>query len=300
LYEKAKNLAIEYEGVDPAFFAEGAKQKGMLNKMHKHALTENKKWLSIFKKTGYGDEEVDPDVETAKAEVKSINQQLNGIGDDKQVYHAGKYASLALQYKKQYESTLYGADPRFANMQDLFAAMNPVDREYIPEILQTATPKERQKILKVVSPDIRRILQAKWGLDVDKQESIESYFTHHPLPGPNWEGWHAGRSLEDVKIKVMKQKGMELKAAGYWADDENRAEANGAKSIPVNSTLLPKIDPAKLAAVLKGRGLSDVDVTMSIAYSDEPSSINTQIDFKKDIHDAIVNGINEFKQNIFS
>jgi hypothetical protein len=301
LYEKAKDLAIEKEGVDPDLFADAAKQKGIFNKNRRKELKENKKWLSIFQKRGYDDLDEDDTnvIDSARQDLKSINKELNEIDDDKQVYQAGRYTALALQYKKAYESTLYGADPQFANMQDIFAAMNPVDREYIPEILKTATPRERQKILKVVSPDIKRILQAKWGLKVDQQESVEEYFRDRPLPGPNWEGWNANVSLEDIKIKVMKKQGMELKSAGYWADDEKRAELSGVKPIQT-STVLPSFDTDKLMEVLRGKGLEDVDVTMNITYSDDPSSFQTHIDFKKDIRESIISGMNEFKSGIFA
>lgn len=292
LYEKTKRLAMQKEGVDLDKFFDDSRKKGEANKGLRKYFHDKKKWLSIAQKSGYGDSEA------IDKELESLAKNINDVEADKAYAGAGVYTSLAIQYRKEYESTIYGLDPKGADMRDLLKALPPKDRKYLPEFLASNSPKEREKILKLVPQDERRILQAKWGMKVDKKESIGEYFRHHYLPDANWEGWQANNSLDNIKVKVMQQNGVELTEAGYWDDDVQRAELAGAQAIPMQS-LSSRLDITRLEEVLRGAGLSDVKIKMQVGQGSQ-NSIDTAFDIVKDRSQEIVDELNNSMQSIFS
>lgn len=284
LYEEASRLAKEREGVDVNEFFDRANEKGKKNKGLKRFLETKKKWLNMAKKTGYGDAEV------VDSKIDNLSAGLKDIESGKEAYSAGKYAGLAIQYRKEYESTLYAMDEG-ADYETLMRALTPKDREFVPKFLESTSTKERNEILKYVPNDVKRILQGKWGLKVDKREDINEYFKTHNLPNQNWEGWSASANLDDIKIKVMKKEGVRPTEAGYWGKDEARAEQHGATAIPIHS-LSGGLDTDRLRKVLAGAGLSDVDVQLTTSYGDGPGGINTSINVTKDVSNEIIDTIN--------
>ncbi|MES9681820.1 hypothetical protein ABWK22_02645 [Gottfriedia acidiceleris] len=293
LYEQARKLAKSEEGVDVEEFFDASAEKGRKNKGLKRYLTDKKKTLSWAKKMGYGD------AEAVESQIDDLSNGLDEISSAKEAYQAGKYTSLAIKYRQEYEGTLYsmgenGATDRTALMR----ALTPKEREYVPRFLETTSSKERQEILKYVPKDIKRILQGSWGLKVDKQEDIEDYFDSHYLPGENWSGWNASSNLDDVKIKVMKKQGVNPTTSGYWTKDQARADQSGAKAIPIHS-LSSLIDSSRLHEVLSGMGLSDIDVQLTTSYAEGPGGINTSINIMKDVKNEILDTINEGKDSLF-
>ncbi|MFE4029163.1 hypothetical protein ACFX4N_23700 [Priestia sp. YIM B13551] len=292
LYEKARRLAESEEGVDVEQFFDEAAEKGKKNKGLKRFLTDKKRMLSLAKKTGYGDPEA------VKSQISDLSSDIKDIEGSKEAFQAGKYSALAIQYRKEYEGTLYGMDGSASDRTALMRALTPKEREFIPRFLETTNSKDRQEILKYVPKDIKRILQGSWGLDVDKQEDIKSFFNHHFLPGQNWSGWNASVNLDDIKIKVMQKAGINPTNSGYWGKDQARAEKHGAQAIPVHS-LSGKIDTSRLSEALQGAGLSDVDVRLTTSYGDGPGGVNTSINIMQDVKNEILDTINESALSIF-
>lgn len=285
LYERAKLMAKQKEGIDVEAFFDESRDKGDANKGFRRYFHEKKKWLSLAKKSGYGDDAA------IDAQLDEISKYSKDIEADKQVGHVGPYAALAMQYRKEYESTLYGLDPKTSDMRDVLRALTPKDKEYLPEFLKSNNAKERRRILELVPNDMRRILQAKWGMDVDKKEDIASYFRGHSLPGASWEGWSPNVSLDNYKVKVMQNQGVELTEAGFWDDDVQRAENAGAEAIPMHS-ISSKVDVFRLQEVLRGAGLKDVQVSMTVGQGNGKNHINTVFDIVNDITDDIKNELN--------
>lgn len=293
LYEQARKMAMQEEGIDVEEFFDAAAEKGEKNKGLKRFLTEKKRMLSFAKKMGYGD------TDAVKSQISELSDGLDEISSAKEAYQAGKYTSLAIKYRKEYEGTFYGMGEYGASDRTaLMRALTPKEREYIPRFLETTDSKERQEILKYVPKDIKRILQGSWGLKVDKQENIKAYFDDHYLPSENWGGWSAGVNLDDIKIKVMKKEGVNPTQSGYWGKDQARAEKSGQKAIPIHS-LSGKIDTNRLNEVLAGMGLSDVDVQLTTSYGDGPGGINTSINILNDVHNEIVDTINDSVHSLF-
>lgn len=281
LYERTKRIAEQEEGIDVDAFFEAASEKGRKNKTLKNFLAQRSRLLKLSKITGYAD------TSAIDEELDKISSRKGDIEDDRQTYIAGKYASLAIQYRKEYESTMYGMDPVSIDPSSLLKSLGPKDKEFIPKFLEATSSKERQEILKYVPDDVKRVLQAKWGLKVDKKESIESYFKDHYLPDANWSGWAASVNLDEIKIKVMQKKGINPTEAGYWGKDQGRAENSGAKAIPIHS-LSGRIDTGKLREVLRGAGLTDVDVQMTTSYGEGAGGINISTNIIKDLSNEIL------------
>lgn len=285
LYERTKRIAEQEEGIDVDRFFEAAEEKGRKNKGLKKFLSERSRWLKLNKATGYADDSA------IDEELDNLSAKKGAIEGDRQTFIAGKYASLAIQYRKEYESTMYGMDPASVDPNSLLKALSPKDKEFVPKFLEASSSKERQEILKYVPDDIKRVLQAKWGLHVDKKENIESYFKDHYLPDANWSGWAAAVNLDEIKIKVMKQKGINPTEAGYWDKDQGRAENSGAKAIPIHS-LAGRIDMGRLKEVLQGTGLTDVDVQMTTSYGEGAGGINISTHIVKDLSNEILSELN--------
>lgn len=286
LYEKTKKLAQEREGVNVEDFFNYAEEKKRKNKGLKRYLTESKRILSFAKKTGYGDQEA------VATQIDDLSNGLDEIDSAREAYRAGKYTAMAIQYRKEYEGTFYGMDGSSADRTALMRSLTPKEREYVPRFLETTNYKDRVEILKYVPKDIKRMLEGSWGMNVEDQEDIKSYFKHHFLPDQNWSGWDAATNLDDIKIKVMKQEGINPTNAGYWQKDQARAERTGSKAIPIHS-LTSKIDSNRLSEVLRGAGLSNVDVQMTTSYGEGPGGINTSIDIMHDISNEILSNLNQ-------
>jgi len=288
LYERAADMALEQEGFDVRGYIEEQDERGKSNKGLKKYIQEQKKRLSIQKKSGYGD------IEVLRAELRGHNETLKEINDTRPQQKVGPLAALALRYKQEYEATIYAADENI-NFQNIYRALPAKDREYFTKFLE-AGPEEREEILRLVPQYQRAIYQKSWGLEPDKKETLVQYFKKHPLPKSNWEGWQASKSLDSVRVKVMQNEGMELTEANYWDDDEARAMQSNAKAIPINGG--GSLDIDRLQKVLKGAGLKDVQVSMSTIQGD--GGIKAQMDIQLDRTKEVLEGMTSNWQNLFS
>lgn len=291
LYEKTRLLAAQKEGVDVEEFFDSSKEKGRSNRNLKRYLENRKKTLSLSKKKGYGNQD------EIKEKIDSLNTSLEKIDGEREAYDAGQYTSLAIMYRKEYETTLYAMDDA-SDRTGLMRALTQKEREYMPKFLEAASSKDRREILEHVPDDIRIILQNSWGMEADKKPNIDHYFKENYLPDENWAGWDASVNLDDIKIKVMQKEGLNTVNAGYWKDDQDRAERSGAKAVPLKS-IGSRINVSRLEKVLSGSGLTDVDVTLTTTYGDGPGSVNTGINIMNDVHDEVLDTINEMSYNLF-
>ena len=264
LYKRASQLALEYEGFDVEDYVQSRDEDGRKNKGLKKYIEDRKKWLSIQKKSGYGN------TEELKAELKEHNQTLSDMNEYRPEVKVGPYAALALRYKQEMEATIFSSYEN-ADFQALYRALPSKDREYFTKFME-ASPRDRKEILRLVPEYQRPIYQRAYGLEMDKQESMLSYFRDHYLPSADWEGWRAEESLDAVKIKVMKNEGLELTEANFWDDDEQRSRETDIKAVPIRQGM-GRLDAGRLEKALRGAGLKDVQVTMSRVQSDQPGVI---------------------------
>lgn len=286
LYEKAKQDARSKEGVDLDAFFEQQQTRGKENKTLRTYLEWKKKQINILKDSGQGS------AEQLDSQLADIKMQLQEIDGDRPTGKIGSYTALALRYKDEYESTLYGATETY-NYNKIYRALPNKDKQYFTAF-QKASPRERQEILNLVPENQKRIYQQQFGLKVDKKESLQRYFRKHALPDENWEGWQASRSLDNIKIKVMQNEGMDLTEANYWDEDQAIAEASDEQAIPVSPGLFsPFINTGKLEEVLRGAGLNDVRIGLSTAPSDG-YSFDASISIERDRSAEVASGMETY------
>ena len=286
LYEKAKQDALSKEGMDLDAFFEQQQARGKENETLRTYLEWKKKQINILKDSGQGS------AEQLDSQLADIKTQLQEIDGDRPTGKIGSYTALALRYKDEYESTLYGATETY-NYNKIYRALPNKDKQYFTAF-QKASPRERQEILNLVPENQKRIYQQQFGLKVDKKESLQRYFRKHALPDENWEGWQASSSLDNIKIKVMQNEGMDLTEANYWDEDQAIAEASDEQAIPVSPGLLsPFINTGKLEEVLRGAGLNDVRIGLSTAPSDG-YSFDASISIERDRSAEVASGMETY------
>ena len=286
LYEKAKQDALSKEGMDLDAFFEQQQTRGKENKTLRTYLEWKKKQINILKDSGQGS------AEQLDSQLADIKTQLQEIDGDRPTGKIGPYTALALRYKDEYESTLYGATETY-DYNKIYRALPNKDKQYFTAF-QKASPRERQEILNLVPENQKRIYQQQFDLKVDKKESLQRYFRKHALPDENWEGWQASRSLDNIKIKVMQNEGMDLTEANYWDEDQAIAEASDEQAIPVSPGLFsPFINTGKLEEVLRGAGLNDVRIGLSTAPSDG-YSFDANISIERDRSAEVASGMETY------
>lgn len=286
LYNKTKQAAFEYEGVDIDALFEEQELRGQENKNLEAYLNHKKKWLNIEKKSSGGE------TEAIDAQLEEIKEELALIDDDRPTGSVGPYTALALRYKDEYESTLYGAADTF-DYNKIYRALPSKDKQYFTAF-QKASPEERQKILKLVPENQRRIYQGQFGMEMDEQEPLDDYFDEYLLPDENWEGWDPSTSLDNIKIKVMRNEGVELTEANYWPEDEAKADASGVEAIPMKGGFLSSmINTGELEDVLRGAGLEDVRIQMNVSEADT-NQFSSEISIQKDRSQEVQTGLQEY------
>ena len=289
LYSRAVELAYEEEGVDleRIFQIQEDQDKGGLEEY----LKEKKKWLTIEKKTieDYKSGRIDKALEEVK-------QDLESLGNEELLAEVGPYTALALRYKDAYESTLFAAGTgETYDYNKIYRALPYKDRPFFTEFIK-AKPRDRQRILELVPDNQRPIYQRFFGMDIEEVQTNEEYFSEYALPHQEWEGWEAGESLDNVKIKVMRNEGVELTESNYWPEDEAIADEYGLDAIEVEQTkLADRINPGRLEKILRGAGLQDVSISF-ISTESETSNITANLNITNDRTRELDSGLREYLQ----
>lgn len=288
LYNQAVEKAKEEENVDLEEIFEI--QNSRETTQREEYLNIRKKWLTIEQKSKRVPSEA------IAEELDSIKEELSSFGNEEVLAEVGPYTALALRYKDAYESTLYAAGTgETYDYNKIYRALPYKDRPYFTEFIK-ASPKDRQRILELVPDNQRPIYQRYFGMDIEEVESMDSYFSERNLPDSNWEGWEAGQSLDNVKIKVMRNEGIDLTEANYWPEDEAIADQSGLDAVEIESSdLSTKIDTGELEKVLRGAGLENVSITLVSAES-EKTTFNTNLNIVQDRTREVERGLFSFMQ----
>lgn len=202
---------------------------------------------------------------------KTIFNLQNEISKEAQSQGFSVNATKALEYYKMSERTMYAYD-QGDSISDLMAALPKRDRDYFRE-LSEATDEEKLKILDLVPKYMRRPLEATWGLEVEKKDNLIEYFKKHPLPNRRWIGWDENADLNDIKVKMVKNEGLEFSDMNIWEDDVKRANRN-EMNIPV---LNYRTDPGNTRKTLIGlfgrQGMSDISYNLRPSFTDNDISL---------------------------
>ena len=289
LYERASELALKEEGVDLNRIFEIQEEEDTAGL--ESYLLDKKKWLTIEKKTR-------EDYKTKRIDegLQSIKEELDKLGSEEFLAEVGPYTALALRYKDAYESTLFAAGSgETYDYNKIYRALPYKDRPFFTEFIK-AKPRDRQRILELVPDNQRPIYQRFFGMEMEEVESNEEYFGRYALPHHNWEGWEAGESLDNVKIKVMRNEGIELTEANYWPEDEAIADEYGLDAIEVEETkIADRVNPGRLEKILRGAGLNDVKISM-ISTQSESNHITTNLNITTDRTREVDSGLSNYLQ----
>ena len=167
--------------------------------------------------------------------------------------------------------------------QDAIRAVPKVERPYIDAFSQETNERNRETIIEMVSEPARRILEARYGMDVEApSQNPWEYFQHHYLPPAQWEGWSPAADIDDYKVAYLDQQGMDLHDFNMWPEDVAGALAVGA-SFPHNINR-PRRTLTSVQAITEntlnelGVRKSDVKVTQN-----EGGGYNTAINVRKNV-----------------
>lgn len=267
LKEYALKMASKWENTHPLEKLRRIGQFGEYRQTRLEKMAEEKRQLVIDGK------------ERNKEKIKDLNKEIERIRNYKTLVTVNPWERKVMEYDTQMRQTLYGADP-YGNVQDFMSALPKKDRAYATEFLKHSTPDERKEILRLVPENQRSFYQAQWGMEVDEKPTLKDYFKDHYLPDENWEGWDPNHSLDEVKIKVIRNEGAELAEFGYWPQDEQAADANEAPALPYTHNNMQGSSLAKtIEATLRGLGLTNLSV--NAVPIDQPV-IQMDVDYMRD------------------
>ena len=241
LYKRAAKKARRKEKVDiEGIFDQIDKNKEKINKLNVEAAKLTNKVKHVGDKYSKKLERVE--------NKKQLLQEQN-----KMFLKGGEWTKSAVAYKKAMESTMYGLDPN-ATKDELLASVPDQYKDHFQAFMEVTDKKERKKILKSVSPMMRRPLQAAWGMKLERVESNRRYFNVHAMPGAGWRGWKPNVNLKYVKMKTIENEGMLLSDFGYYNSEKSKATFEDAPEIENydNGNMLHNHN---IRSVMKGRGI---------------------------------------------
>lgn len=241
LYERAAAKARRKEKVDiEGIFKQIDENKKKINKLN----VKSAKLVARMKTS----------TDKYAKKLEEIDRQKQALEEQNtMMFEGGEWTKSAIAYKKAMESTMYGLDPN-ATKDELLAAVPDQYKDYFQAFMDVTDKDERKKILKSVSPMMRRPLQAAWGMKLERVESNRKYFRVHAMPGVGWRGWRPNVNLKYVKMKTVENEGMLLSDFGYYESEKSKVTFEDAPDIE-NFNRGTILHSAKIKAVMKGHGL---------------------------------------------
>lgn len=205
LYQAAREEIAHQTGYDVEDFAQLIEENKALTKERKGELEAEKKQLFIDQPEGWEERR------------SAINAELEKISQDKGELYLPESFLQALSYKEERDTTLYAIDP-YGDRMELMKAFPYKDKWFVQDFIN-ATDEEKEKILKLVPENQRRIYKALWGMGLEDQKPLEYYMQKYDIPDWNWEGWRPEYSLEDIKVKAVQEAGLDMSSFNFWDDD---------------------------------------------------------------------------------
>lgn len=129
----------------------------------------------------------------------------------------------ASRFAKQAGQTMYGADLN-GRPEDLQYAIPKRKRDHFLQMIR-APKDQRDRVLSTAPRLERRIYEAAWGMNVEERPDLTNYFQSRELPGPSWEGWADGVDMENIKIKIAQNQGLDVSQMGYYPQQVEAANA---------------------------------------------------------------------------
>ena len=250
LFERAADKARRIEKVDiEGIFEEMDKNKEKINKL-------NVKAAKLINKTK------GPNDKYAK-QLRQIEEKKMMLEEQTQMmFSGGEYTKSAIAYKKKMESTMYGLDPN-ATKDELLASVPDQYKDFFTAFMDITDKREQKKILKSMSPMMRRPLQAAWGMELEKVQSNRRYFKTHKLPSTFWRGWKPNVNLKHVKMKTIENEGMLLSDFGYYDSEKAKVTFDDAPEIENFDQGQGPFTDVRIKSIMHGNGIRLHNVSIS-------------------------------------
>jgi len=147
--------------------------------------------------------------------------------------NAQGYSNLASQFKKNTKRTMTGLNV-YGPWSDIYSAMPKRERGFFDAFV-SARKEDRDDILDMVPDPMQKLYKAQWNI-LDRKEGLDAdydvgrttsrdmvdYFKDHNLPETGWAGWHPDVNLTDVKLKTVKNEGMDIHDFNLWQSQERQ------------------------------------------------------------------------------
>lgn len=144
-----------------------------------------------------------------------------------------KYSNLALLAEHQGDRTLADQMHRAAKKTMAYGSTNPADiMSAIPrgersfyQKFSEAEGETRQRISSMVPEYMRPYYEKNWTGDasgISNFASSPAYFKNKYLPPPEWAGWNPDVSIDQVKLKVVKNEAMDIHRFNLWDSQERQ------------------------------------------------------------------------------
>lgn len=167
---------------------------------------------------------------------------------------SGDKASAA-QFAQAAKRTMYGADLYGSSVDTLSLAIPKRKREHFKAMI--AAPEEEREAILATAPRLeRRIYQAAWGRPVEEKPDLTEYFSRHELPDLSWEGWHPNTSMEQVKIKMGNNSGINMSQMGYYPQQIREANLVNPSYPNYQASQDPRNVSAQLRLMMSRNGIN--------------------------------------------
>ena len=250
LYERAADRARRFEKVDvEGIFEEIDKNKEKIHKL-------NLKAAKLMNKTKSNHDRHAKKLRQIEEKKMMLEEQTQ------MMFSGGEYTKSAIAYKKKMESTMYGLDPN-ATKDELLASVPDQYKDFYTAFMDITDKREQKKILKSMSPMMRRPLQAAWGMELEEVESNRKYFKKHKLPGTFWRGWKPNVNLKHVKMKTIQNEGMLLSDFGYYDSEKAKMTFDDAPEIENYDQGQGPFTDVRIKSIMHGNGIMLHNVSVS-------------------------------------
>jgi hypothetical protein len=164
-------------------------------------------------------------------------------------------SASAAQFAQAAKRTMYGADLYGSSVDTLSLAIPKRKREHFKAMIE-APEEERDAILSTAPRLERRIYQAAWGRPVEEKPDLTEFFSRHELPDLSWEGWHPNTSMEQIKIKMGQNAGINMSQMGYYPQQIREANLTNPSYPNYESSQNPENTAAQLRLMMSRNGIN--------------------------------------------
>lgn len=258
LYQNAREEIAHQTGYDIEDIVQVIDEQKSLTKQKRKELEAEKKQLYLEQPSGWEDRR------------KEINAELDQISQNKDEMYLPDSFLQALQYKEERDTTMYATDP-LGDRMEVMKAFPYKDKWFFAEFAE-ANEEDREKILKLVPENQRRIYKALWGYGVEEQKPLEYFMEKYKIPDWTWEGWRPEYNLDDIKVKTVDEAGLDKSDFNFWDDDMEASRyvpdlqedgSNAIAGAPSSNFEGFNILKQNLVNILQGAGLTNVRVNVS-------------------------------------